>query len=386
MWRKRLQRAIDKNIEDIQGILLWRYPSFILSNRPCGLDRIPVFVFHDVTVGTLEPMLQFLADNHYVTLTADEYVERQIRGEKGREREVVLTFDDGHKSLYTVAFPALKRFGFKAVAYIVPGLTEEIDDPEDTDKEGKPLCNWKEIKEMHDSGVVDIQSHSMYHHTIWISPQVVDFMRPGMKPSFMYTHLAPMNGSTERFKRPYELPYGTPIYDWGYRFSETPAFRERPAVVQACVEYVTRHGGSDYFRRSDWRTGLKTVLMNARRAESGWPDLETEEEKRNAILKDFIDSKLEIERHLPGKVVRHFCYTWFRGSALAIELSAEGGYISNAWGSLLPKFVPKDSPLIHMVRFSPVYLWRLPGKGRKSIGEVLQERMEEVSWRRSQYE
>ena len=120
MWRKRVQRTVEKNQKELLGLVLRRYPAFILRDSVDEAAGVPAFAFHDVTSAALEPMLCFLSNNGYATLTADEYVERQIRPDRRRQREVLLTFDDGLNSLYTVVYPALKRFGLKAVAYIVP--------------------------------------------------------------------------------------------------------------------------------------------------------------------------------------------------------------------------------------------------------------------------
>ena len=94
-----------EELERCPGSSFRKYPDFVLSDRATHLVDIPAFVFHDVTPAMVEPMIQFLADNQYMTLTADEYVARPAHGKRGREREVLLTFDDGHESLYTVAYP-----------------------------------------------------------------------------------------------------------------------------------------------------------------------------------------------------------------------------------------------------------------------------------------
>ncbi len=96
------------------------------------------------------------------------------------------------------------------------------------------------------------------------------------------------------------------------------------------------------------------------------------------MLTDFIESKREIARRLPGKVVRHLAFPWYRGSALAARLSAKAGYVSNAWAGVLPGFLPADEIPIPVPRLFPAYFWRLPGTGRKAIGVVLRARLSEI--------
>ena len=377
MWKKSVRRAFEKNRNDLFGLLFCQYPPFVLSNREQETD-IPAFVFHDVTAETLEPMLEFLADNNYVTLTADEYVERKIRGQRDREHEVLLTFDDGYKSLYAVAYPALKRYGLKAVAYIVPGMIPEGDAEQKLELLEQSLCNWREIQKMHESGVLDIQSHSMYHHSVAISNRLIDFVRPRLKCSFLESDLSPLTcpGRGDQSLKP---ALGTPIYDWGARCGAAPAFHENPSVAATCCQYVEKHGGPLFFETRNWRRCLKGIWEASRKGEASGR-LEDANEQRLAILKDFLDSKNDIERRLPGKIVRHFCFPWFRGAPLSMRLSNEAGYVSNAWASLLPTFVRKScvSMPIPIARLSPHYLWRLPGKGRKSTKAVLLERFFQV--------
>ncbi len=364
MW-KRIGRGIEKNWSEFRGIALRKYPAFILSDRVSHLVDIPVFVFHDVTAAVLEPMLQFLTDNKYATVTADEYAERQVRRQRGREREVLLTFDDGLKSLYSVAYPTLKNYGLKAVAYIVPGMTPECDESR--------LCSWKEIEEMHNSGILDIQSHSMYHHSIAISKRLVEFVRPNLRLSFLDSDLAPLI-RRDSDNGPQDAAYGTPIYNWGSRFGAVPAFHENPSVMVACKAYVDDNGGAAFFNSPGWRRCLKRVWTHARnRAPEA--RFETTVEQREAILQDFLNSKREIEARLTKKTVRHFCYPWFRGSPLAVQLSAGAGYVTNAWGSLLPNFIRGTRTPIAVPRLSSLYLWRLPGQNRKSMSEILRLRL-----------
>jgi peptidoglycan/xylan/chitin deacetylase (PgdA/CDA1 family) len=372
----RARRWIEKNCDELAGLLLHKYPEFILSRRSNELADIPAFVFHDVNLESLEPLLAFLAENQYRALTADEYVERQAQRDREQQREVLLTFDDGHKSLYSVAYPALRQYGLKAVAYIVPGVIPEGVGLSRREIWDKTLCTWNEIREMHESGILDFQSHSMYHHSIPISARIRDFVRDSIDFPFLEPHQALVtqaNGTTPSGG----FAYGTPIYKGAPRFSRMRAYMDGPSVNSACIDEVNRHGGTKYFNKAGWRRRLHCRLIEARRLNAA-SRFETDVEQRRAMLTDMLDSKREIERHLPKKIVTHFCFPWFRGSPLAIQLSAEAGYVSNAWGSLVPRFARTASAPMPIPRLAPYYIWRLPGKGRQPLGDVLLERLRPI--------
>jgi len=80
------------------------------------------------------------------------------------EHAVVLTIDDGASNLYEVAFPLLRHYGMKAVAFIAPRFHEK--EPSDSSCSAnevlRPL-SWSQIREMHKSGIIDFQSHTYEH-------------------------------------------------------------------------------------------------------------------------------------------------------------------------------------------------------------------------------
>jgi hypothetical protein len=331
----------------------------------------PAFGLHAITGERLRPLLEFLAENRYRTLTMDEYVERRTLGRRERAHDVLLTFDDGHRSLYTDVFPLLRDYGFCATAFVVPGEIPSVHEPQSWRGQ---LCSWPEIQEMHASGVVEFQSHSMYHQSIPISPQVLEFVRPGVPNNFLISDLWPVMRMGTRDMPADQLPLGTPIHDWGSRFRERPAFIEDPTVVVDCVEYVTSRGGAAFFTTHDWRTRLMSVVRAGRKRTTTTVGFESPEDQRQAILRDLLDSKYLLERMLPGKQVRHFCFPCYRGSKLASRLSTEAGYVSNAWGSQLPQFAAGEALPLAIPRLPPYYLWRLPGRGRRSLASLLVQR------------
>ncbi len=95
---------------------------------------------------------------------------------------------------------------------------------------------------------------------------------------------------------------------------------------------------------------------------------ETEKARTQRIRNDLVRAKSSIESRLAGKSVRHLAYPWGTGSALAVELSKEAGYLSNHWLRLPRRPVNKQgTDPYRFVRLKHDFLWRLPGQGRKPL-------------------
>ncbi|PBJ83244.1 poly-beta-1,6-N-acetyl-D-glucosamine N-deacetylase PgaB [Lysobacteraceae bacterium NML93-0399] len=80
------------------------------------------------------------------------------------EKAVLLTFDDGLRSAYTHVFPLLRAFGWPA---LVAPVTSWVELPEGTvvpygprDFTRDDFLTWAQLREMRDSGLVEVGSHS----------------------------------------------------------------------------------------------------------------------------------------------------------------------------------------------------------------------------------
>lgn len=109
--------------------------------------------------------IKYLSDVGYKTATMAELFNDVP------EQRVVLTFDDGYKDVITNAFPTLKEYGFRGVAFII------IDDV------GKPgYMTWDDLKNLKNQGW-EIGSHSLTHPDLEVSSkdvaqkQIVDSKR-----------------------------------------------------------------------------------------------------------------------------------------------------------------------------------------------------------------
>lgn len=108
-----------------------------------------------ITPQRLEAHLQTLKALGFTFLTVSEAVELLLGRWHGPlpERVVVITVDDGFQSAYTILFPLLKRYKAKATLFIY------------TDWIGKRrgALTWEQLREMAQSGLVEIASHTVTH-------------------------------------------------------------------------------------------------------------------------------------------------------------------------------------------------------------------------------
>ncbi len=78
------------------------------------------------------------------------------------ERAALLTFDDGYRSIRTVALPWLLRFGYPAVLFVPTDYIGGINDFDAGDEPEEAICDWDELRELECLGV-SIQSHGASH-------------------------------------------------------------------------------------------------------------------------------------------------------------------------------------------------------------------------------
>ena len=79
------------------------------------------------------------------------------------EKPVVITFDDGYRSNYTLAYPILQKYSMKATIFAI-GVSFGTDHYKDTDYAITPHFGAAEAAEMTASGLISIQSHTYDMH------------------------------------------------------------------------------------------------------------------------------------------------------------------------------------------------------------------------------
>lgn len=108
----------------------------------------------------LDEQLHFLQSEGYHFVSLDEYI-RYCRGElKLPDKSVMITFDDGYRSFYTKVYPLLKKYQAPGMLAIVSSWTNHEEKPNDV----RDTASWEELKEMENSGLVTVVSHTHAMH------------------------------------------------------------------------------------------------------------------------------------------------------------------------------------------------------------------------------
>jgi peptidoglycan/xylan/chitin deacetylase (PgdA/CDA1 family) len=336
------------------------YPGFVFG-LPLGRNEIPVFTYHDVDRAQLSGDLDFLEHNRYRTLSLEEFLAAssgQMR--PGRERSVLLTFDDARKSFWQVALPLLKERGARAVLF-APSYW--MSDPGDRPASTDLFMSWEQLRECVNSGVVEVQSHAHRHALVFTDESLADFANPEALLRYdIYDW--PMRGSngTEQLGPP---PLGTPIYRATPLLSAKRRYLESAELAMACRQWVASGGGPDFFAEPDWARRLRR--FHRERAAKLRGGFMTYGELRRLVQSEFERSRAEFTSHL-GYPPKYLAYPWMLGSRMSLELAREFG-IQVAFGVALDFRAAKDRslPIPVFGRLKCDWLRLLPGSGRANV-------------------
>ena len=107
-------------------------------NEP-GKVVAPILLYHHVngentdsryrvSIPDFREQMSALHEQGYTAITITMLVEALIQGRDLPVKPVVITFDDGHISVYEHAFPIMNEFGFPGVFYIVANRIKNVND------------------------------------------------------------------------------------------------------------------------------------------------------------------------------------------------------------------------------------------------------------------
>lgn len=126
--------------------------------------NIPIILYHNlnptvpgsmtVTPDKFAESLKLLKENGFTFIPLKEAVDYlQGKRETLPSKPVVLTADDGWESVYTYMYPIVKKLNIPVTLFIYP---ESISS-------SNHFLTWEQLKELKNTGLFDIQSHTYSH-------------------------------------------------------------------------------------------------------------------------------------------------------------------------------------------------------------------------------
>ncbi len=203
-----------------------------------GYRTLPILCYHQFSAGEathqlelsaadFEAQLQYLKRNRYRILSFAEVEEIMLKGQPIPERAVVLTIDDGYRSVYDIAWPILRKHGVKATLF---NYTDFIGAP--------AAMTWSEMREMAESGLIEIESHAKSHSSLTRQPTDAN------QSAYVARLREEIRGSNRLFERHMS---STPRFlSYPYGRSSTEASRVASEEGIALAATVTRGGNATF--------------------------------------------------------------------------------------------------------------------------------------------
>ena len=144
-------------------IITFNQSIFLITSNAVYTEEttIPILAYHNFTtkegssykinIVEFEKQMDYLATHNYSVISLSELL-KGLRDSQLPPKPIVITIDDGFKSIYTLAYPVLKKYNFPATLFIYTNFIEK----------NNGSLTWEEIREMTKNNI-EIGSHTLSH-------------------------------------------------------------------------------------------------------------------------------------------------------------------------------------------------------------------------------
>lgn len=295
-------------------------------------------------VSAFESHLKALRWANFYSISLQKLYGYMAEGKEISSRSVVLTFDDGYIDNWVYAYPLLKKYGLQGTIFVNPDFVDPTEslrpNLEDVWAGRIPaqelptsgFLSWQEMREMENSGNIDIQSHGLTHTWYFSSEEIIDFHHP----SDQYPWLA-WNAHPERKylwmtedQRSY-VPWGTPVYQHEKSLATRRYFPDKD-LDAILPEFVRSQGGETLFQNGNWYQQLERIANDYHQTYGDRGRYESDTEYKARLRFELAESKQIIERKL-DKTVDFLCWPGGGYNDTSVEISKEVGYLASSLSS-----------------------------------------------------
>lgn len=140
--------------------------------------NIPILMYHrigehadrwSVSPRDFATHMRFLREEGYVGILPSDLAANRAWGKPLPERPVIITLDDGYRDAVTRAEPILKRYGFRAMVYLITGYVG-ADASKRKQYAGADCLTWDEVRAARRRGVLEFGGHSHTHTPLVRAP------------------------------------------------------------------------------------------------------------------------------------------------------------------------------------------------------------------------
>lgn len=147
----------------IRLVMVWAVLMGVLWGA-VGDKKVPVLCYHRFGTEVVDSMtiktsafteqMEWLKTNGYTVIpldTAVQYFQGKIKSIPAKS--VVITVDDGHKSVYTDLAPIVKKYKIPVTLFIYPSAISNA----------KYAMTWDQIRELETTKLFHVESHTYWH-------------------------------------------------------------------------------------------------------------------------------------------------------------------------------------------------------------------------------
>lgn len=131
-----------------------------------GYQTVPVLSYHNfsldrstsrmtVTKAAFEEQMKLLRDKGYRVISMDQLFDFLDFKSQIPKKSVVITIDDGWRSVYDIALPILKEYGYPATLFVYTDLIVG----------SQKTLSWELVQELANNGI-DVQGHTKTHRDL----------------------------------------------------------------------------------------------------------------------------------------------------------------------------------------------------------------------------
>lgn len=113
---------------------------------------------YTITPKDFEDQIVYMKERGYKSISSNDLLNYYEKGFSLPKKSVLITFDDGFDGVYNFAYPILKKYGYNAIFFVI---TKRVGNT-------KNFVSWEELKEMVDSGVFEVGSHTFDSHKTYL--------------------------------------------------------------------------------------------------------------------------------------------------------------------------------------------------------------------------